>query len=287
MNGQNTDILEHIHATYYQLRAAERKIADYVLTNFEQVQFMSITQLADECGTADATVTRFCQSLELKGFNAFKIELAKYAAAASSKSDFLPHQEGDYASAHGRCREVGRLTQEAVSQTVDLVNHQAVEKTVDFFEKAGTVMCVGSGGSSIIASECSHLFSNVSNKFLSIADSHLQLSMIATMKPGDTVVLFSYSGATTAGLQLLEIAKSRNLHTVLVTRYPKSPIAKLAEVVLLCGSNESPIQQGSVRAKVAQLVVIDVLYQEYYFRNRKACDENMQNIVTVLSGMHL
>ena len=91
MNGQNTDILEHIHATYYQLRAAERKIADYVLTNFEQVQFMSITQLADECGTADATVTRFCQSLELKGFNAFKIELAKYAAAASSKSDFLPH----------------------------------------------------------------------------------------------------------------------------------------------------------------------------------------------------
>ena len=75
--------------------------------------------------------------------------------------------------------------------------------------------------------------------------------------------------------------------TILITRYPKSPAANLADVVLLCGSNESPVQQGSVRAKVAQLVVMDVLYQEYCFRNRKACQENLQSIASALTGMHL
>ena len=72
MEEQNLDILERIHASYYQLTAAERKVADYVLAQHPQVQFMSITQLADECGTADASISRFCRSLKLKGFNAFK-----------------------------------------------------------------------------------------------------------------------------------------------------------------------------------------------------------------------
>ena len=50
MDEQNMNILDRIHASYYQLTAAERKVADYVLQQYEQVQFMSITQLAEECG---------------------------------------------------------------------------------------------------------------------------------------------------------------------------------------------------------------------------------------------
>ena len=74
---------------------------------------------------------------------------------------------------------------------------------------------------------------------------------------------------------------------MLITRFPKSPAAKLAEVVLRCGSNESPVQIGSVCAKVAQLLVMDVLYQEYVYRNRETCEKNVQSIADALSGMHV
>jgi len=283
---QNMDILERIHASYYQLTATEKKVADYVLVNHARVQFMSITQLADECGTADATISRFCKSLQLKGFNAFKLELAKHTATASV-ADTISQKAADWDTPEGRCREVGRLNQEAVSQTIELVDHSAVNKAVTLFEKAGKVLSMGAGGSMIMASDFAHLFSTVSGKFFAVADSHLQMSAAATMNPGDVVVLLSYSGATTNGLQILELAKARGVSTVLITRYPKSPAAKLADVVLLCGSNESPVQQGSVRAKVAQLVVMDILFQEYCCRNREACEDNLQSIASALTGMHL
>ena len=51
------------------------------------------------------------------------------------------------------------------------------------------------------------MFSIVSSKFRAVSDSHLQMSTTATMAPGSAVVLFSYSGATTSGLQVLELAK--------------------------------------------------------------------------------
>ena len=282
MDEQNMDILERIHASYYQLTAAERKVADYVLTQYSQVQFMSITQLADECGTAEATISRFCRSLKLKGFNAFKIELARHGVPAAAQTK--AHSTDTPA---GRCQEVGRQATDAVKQTIELVQPQLVQQTVELIEKAPRVMCIGSGGSAILASECAHMFSTVTGKFFSVSDTHMQMSATATLEQNSIILLFSYSGATTNGLQVLELAKQRGIKTILVTRFPKSPAAKLADIVLRCGSNEGPFQFGSVAAKIAQLVVVDILFQEYYTRNREICEENIQSIASALSDMHI
>ena len=283
MDEQNVDILERIHASFYQLTAAERKVADFVLAQHHQVQFMSITQLADECGVAEATISRFCRSLKLKGFNAFKIELARHSAPHAAAK----HVEHPADTLVGRSQEVGRLATDAVHQTIELVEPKQVQRAVELFENAGRVLCFGAGGSMLMAQEFAHLFSTVTGKFYAVPDSHMQMSAVATMNPDDVIVLFSYSGATTGGLQLLELAKTRGIQTVLVTRCNKPPAAKLANVVLRCGSNEGPFQFGSVPAKVAQLVLLDVLFQEYLHRNRESAEENLQRIAAALSEKHI
>ncbi len=280
---EESNILERIHAAYYHLTAAERKVADFVLTHHAQVQFMSITQLADECGTAEATISRFCRRLNLQGFNAFKIELAKHSVSGTVQHTL----EQDPETFEGRCAKVATLSTDAVRQTLELVDEKQVLRAVEMLEKAPRVLCMGAGGSMIVASECAHLFSTVTGKFHPVSDSHSQMSAAATMGQQDVVMLFSYSGATTAGLQVLELAKSRGIRTILVTRFHKSPAAKLADVVLRCGSNEGPFQFGSVPAKVAQLIVMDVLFQEYVHRNREVCEENIQRIAAALSEKHV
>ena len=257
MDEQNMDILERIRASYYQLTTAERRVADFVLVQYAQVQFMSITQLADECGTAEATVSRFCRSLKLKGFNAFKIELARRSASGAA----TPKTPISMDTLAGRVQESGRMVVDAVRQTMELMDMKQITRAVEIIEQAPSVLCIGSGGSMIMALECAHQFSTVSSKFSAITDAHMQISAVATMNPKGVIILFSYSGATTGGLQILELARQRGIRTILVTRFQKSPAAKLSHIVLRCGSNESPFQFGSVQAKVAQLVVVDALFQ--------------------------
>ena len=282
MDEQNIDILERIHASYYQLTATEKRVADYVLAQPEQVKFMSITQLADECGTADATISRFCRSLKLKGFNAFKIELARHSTSAAGQT--LRHDTDTLA---GRARQVGRQATDAIAQTLELVNPAQVEQAVEMIEAADRCICIGSGGSMLMANTFANLFSAVTGKFQAVYDSHMQMSAVATMGKRDIIILFSYSGATNTGLEILELARERGIRSILITRFSKSPAAALADVVLRCGSNEGPFQSGSVAAKVAQLVVMDVLYQEYFHRNRESCEENIQRIAAALSDMHV
>lgn len=285
MGETEINILERIHAAYYQLPAAERRVADYVLAKYDQVQFMSITQLAEECGIADATVSRFCRSLELKGFNAFKIELAKHTAAVTAGN--LRERNVPANTAEARYLEAAQTSHTAIDQTLALLQPKDIRHVVELFESAPRVYCMGAGGSMLLANECAHLFSTVCTKFTAVWDSHLQMSATATMHPDDVIVLFSYSGATQNGVEVLALARSRGIRTVLITRYPKSPAAKLAGCVLCCGSSESPFQFGSVPAKVAQLVLLDAIFQEYLHRNRETSEENLQRIAAALSEKHI
>ena len=72
----------------------------------------------------------------------------------------------------------------------------------------------------------------------------------------------------------MQIARENGAKTVCITHYAKSPITKYADVVLLSGYNESPLQGGALITKIAQLYVIDVLYTEYFRRNIKAASKN-------------
>ena len=187
MDEQQKNILELIHASYFQFTVAEQRIADFVLAQYEQVQFMSITQLADECRTADATVSRFCRRLNLKGFNEFKIELAKQSVAQPAAKV----EQHSLETQAGRTQEVAKLGQDAVKQTIELLDAAQVIQAVELLEKADHVMTIGAGGSMIMASECAHLFSTVTGKFYAVSDSHMQMSAAATMSTHDTIMLFS------------------------------------------------------------------------------------------------
>lgn len=278
-------IFERIHASYYQLTAAERRVADCILARHSEIQSMSITQLAETCGVAEATISRFCRSLQLKGYNAFKLELAKSSVNPTPQNQ--PARQHDPATFAGRCWETVRLAEEAITQTMEVLNQQMVENVISLFEHARHIMCMGSGSSMIMAQECVSLFSRVSPKFFSLPDSHQQLSMTAAMGEQDAIVLFSYSGATRSGLEVMEFAKSRGIPTVLITRYPTSPIAKIADYVLRCGSNEGPFQLGSVPARIAQLTLLDVLFREYQHRNKDACSETLRLVGSALSVEHI
>ena len=82
---------------------------------------------------------------------------------------------------------------------------------MELIEQAPTVLCLGSGGSMIMACECAHLFSTVTGKFTTISDAHMQISAVATMDPKGVIILFSYSDATTGGIQILELARQRGI----------------------------------------------------------------------------
>lgn len=280
------NLLERISSEYYQLTTAERKVADYVVAHQRDTQFMSISDLAEACGVADATVSRFCRRLNYKGYNAFKLAVANTVSQRSGEM-FLSGEISPEDSVPDLCQKLYSTELEALSQTLSMIRPENILAAADILSRAKRVLCMGQGGSMIMAAEAAHLFSTAMPGFSPVSDSHLQLIAATTLTAEDAVLFFSYSGATRELMDLLDVVGDRGVKVILVTHFPKSPAAARADVVLQCGANEGPLQLGSVPARMAQLFLVDILFTEVCRRNEGAAKEVRERVADALSAKHI
>lgn len=289
MRGQDENIFREIHDGYEQFTASEKKVSNYVLSHKTEVQYMSISELAEECDVAEATLSRFCRRLNLKGYNDFKLSLAKASADLERNADHGRRevQTAPEDQTRSLCRELYDSYVQAMDQTLELLQPEKIRLSVDYIMQARKVYCMGQGASMLLAQETAHLMSTVSPCFFAVQDSHSQISAAALMDRHDVVLFFSYSGSTTEIVELIRLAREREAKVILITRFLRSPGARIADVVLQCGSLEGPLQLGSVPAKMAQLFVTDALYHEMCRRNPKKSRKNQENIAKALANKHL
>lgn len=159
--------------------------------------------------------------------------------------------------------DASALLMTTINGTQNNLSPEAVDKASELMHKARQVYCLGQGGSMYIANDICARFACISTKFRTAGDSHMQLITASLMTPEDVVLFVSYSGATRDMLETLRAAKAAGAKIILLTHYEDSPGAKLADIVLLCGAQESPLDSGNIPVKVALLYVAEVLVLRY------------------------
>lgn len=264
----NGNILEYITEQYHSLTRSGKKLADYIFTNTSNTQYLSISTLAENSGVSEASITRFCHSLGLSGYNDFKLALAK-ADYVSDLGD--PSGSPETITSEDTLNNVFHKLHASnilsLNETLELLDEKDVSRAVDLLTRADQVFCFGQGGSMVMAMEAWARFSTASSRFIHISDSHMQAMNIALATSKDVILFFSYSGSTKDMEDIMNIAKKRNIPIILITHFPKSRAAEFADVILLCGYNESPLQSGSVAAKVGQLFLVECLFYGFCKRN--------------------
>jgi DNA-binding MurR/RpiR family transcriptional regulator len=277
--------VNRITDSYYRLTASEKKLANFVVANAPKAQRMSISELAQECGVAGATVSRFCRRLGYSGFSAFRMALVGTASRGSTSPLTGEIQPGD--SVLEMCDKLAGADMEAVEETRRLIRPETIRAAADAILAADKVICMGQGGSMLMAQETAHLFSTAFSGFFPVNDSHMQAITVSQLTERDMILYFSYSGSTKELLDLLRIARTRKVKSLLITRYPSSPGAALADLVLQCGSMEGPLQLGSVAARMAQLYLVDVLFSEVCRRDLEGCRIRREWVADALAEKHL
>lgn len=262
------NILESITEQYHSLTRSGKKLADYIFNHTSETQYLSISALAEKSSVSEATITRFCHGLGLSGYNEFKLALAKSDRITdlgdpSNSPETITSEDSFNTIFH----KIHASNIVSLNETLELLNEEAIIKAVDLLSEAERVYCFGHGGSMVMAMEAWARFSTATSKFIHISDSHMQsmATALATLK--DSILFFTYSGSTRDMVDIMETAKKRKIPIILITHFPKSRAAEFADVILQCGYNESPLQSGSIAAKVGQMFLIECLFYGFCKKN--------------------
>jgi DNA-binding MurR/RpiR family transcriptional regulator len=270
------DLFSKIKLNRNNFTKVEQKIADYVSENSQKVLYMSITDLAASCNVGDTSVFRFCRTLHFQGYQEFKLNLAQSIDIDGEQ------QEKSNGSEMNVALDILNRNVSALNETYSMLNYDDIKKAVSLMLKAKKICFFGVGSSLITAIEAKNKFMRITPNVECTFDSHLQAMQASLMTSKDLAVIISYSGSTKDIIDLAKICKENSVKVICITRFLKSPLESFSDLTLLCGSNESPLQGGSLSAKMAQLYIIDVLYTEYQKNTEEISKANRQKTASAI-----
>ncbi len=254
---QIANTISHLRSAYSAFRPAERKVADVILENPEQVVHLTITELAWQAGVSDATVVKFCKRLGYKGFQEFKILLAQDVAMKKPPIYGAVEPDDDVETIR---EKIFQANITALQDTRRVLDKNALEATVQVMSSAGEIQFYGIGASGIVAMDAEQKFSRIGLKANAFVDSHMQITRASLLKPGDVAVGISYSGETYEIVEALQTARAAGATTIAITNFSVSPVAGAADQVLLTASQENILRGGAISSRIAQLSIIDTLF---------------------------
>jgi RpiR family carbohydrate utilization transcriptional regulator len=253
---ESRGVLRALRLHLDDLRNSEKKVAVAVLGSPDKVIYQSISELADNAGTSEPTVLRFCRALGFRGYHDLKIQLAQ---------DLVPevkniHEDvtrGDDAAT--LIRKVLNANVIAINATLDTVDPAMVDRAVQVLARAKHIDFFGLGGSGAVAMDAYHKFFRLGIPCGWQSDSHMQAMSAALMTARNVVVAISHSGSTKDIVESLEIAKANRATTIAIVSHRKSPVASLADIALCVQAKETGFKPEPMSSRIAHLCVIDVL----------------------------
>lgn len=280
---ENT-IIQRILATKNSLGAAGRKVADFVLDKPEAIIYLSVTEAAAQIGVSEATIIRFCQQLDLKGYQDFKIQLSQ---AIQTPVKTLNEEIELTDSPTQLLRKVSQVMVATISESLRIANDQSLQHAFETLAHANRIEFIGSGGSGIIAQDAHHKFLKLGIPCGVHRDAHNAAQVCSVLTKGDVVVAISYSGSTKDILRSVSLAKEAGAKVLAISRYGKTPLSKIADITLYTLSPESYYRSEGVCSRVAQLCLIDTLYTGVFISDETRFANALQKSRNALTDIRI
>ena len=131
------------------LKPAERKVADFILGNVNEVIHLSITKMAENVGVSEATVVKFCQHIGYSGYQELKIILAQAGEKEHGEHIYGEIEANDNLDII--IEKIFQIYNQSLNNTKELLKNANVKTSVEMILKARRLYFFGFGASGIVA----------------------------------------------------------------------------------------------------------------------------------------
>jgi DNA-binding MurR/RpiR family transcriptional regulator len=279
-------VLLRVRTGLPEFTGALQRVAEQVLADPAAAARATIVELAERSGTSPATITRFCRALGFDGYADLRLGIAAETGRARSAgwtfdigreiqpTDPLDRVLGQIMAADTR----------AMHDTAALLDLAEVERAADAIAAATRVDIFGASGSALVGEEMQFSLHRIGVAAWAWTDVHNGLASAALLRPGDVALGVSHSGATRETIEMLAEAGSRGATTIALTSFPRSPLAELADIILLTAAQATTFRPDALSARHPQLVVLDLLYIAVAQRTHDRAHASFQRTAQAVDG---
>lgn len=232
---------------------SENAISQYVINHAEQILTTTITALADETGTSEASINRFCKKLGYKGFNGLKIALAQESfynnmvqETASPGSNFISSITSDYRS--------------MLNNTAALLDEQTVFGAAEIIKNAKNINLFALASTSFAAREFRYKLELVGIRAKEFTDP-LSISLqVNNTLPGDLSIFIARSIMMKDIYQAASTSTERGGKNITVTSVDSPKLSDLSDYKFIVSDKLIANNTTALSDNLMYLYVTDIIY---------------------------
>lgn len=232
------DILSVIELASGSFSKGQRKIADYILKDYDKAAFMTAIRLAHFAGVSESTVVRFAVELGYEGYPQMRralqdmirgkltsVQRIKVAKDIMGSTDILSH--------------VLTTDIEQIRQTMEESDCEEFSRAVDLIVKAKNVYIIGMRSSAFLANFMGFYFNLIfsNSRVITECPDNEVFEQMLMMGEGDVLVAISLPRYSKRTIKAMQYARDIGVDIVAITDGRLSPLIELADIPLYARSD--------------------------------------------------
>ncbi|MGN1410630.1 MAG: MurR/RpiR family transcriptional regulator [Eubacteriales bacterium] len=252
----NTDLIAMIESCVPKLSKGQRRIAEFIINNYDKAAYMTASALGAEVGVSESTVVRFANEMGFDGYPGLQqhIREAVRVRLTSVQRVNAANHRMDESEVLDR---VLLADAEKIKSTLDGIDRQAFESAVDMILGARNIYILGMRSSAVLAEFMNYyfglLFDNV--RLIRPAGGSEIFEHLMKVHEDDVFVAISFPRYTTTIVNATEYASKSGAKVVAITDSMSSPIVPNSSVVLIAKSEMASF----VDSLVAPMSIINAM----------------------------
>lgn len=173
--------------------ASERKdstnseIASFILSHYDEVKDLGISELAKVCHVSNSSISRFCKEIGLEGFAELKELLAS--------TNFYFEKHAAKSSSQDRLKENAKLIKQSIEQVENSLSMRSITELCEDIRKYKKISAFGMLKAETVAMNFqSDMLMLGRQVYTSVSFQH-QLDHILSAKSDELIIIFSYTGS--------------------------------------------------------------------------------------------
>lgn len=250
------NLLREIEDKLPKFSKSQKIISKYILENYDKAAYMTAARLGSAVGVSESTVVRFALELGFEGYPEFQHalqETVRIKLTSFQRMDVTNSLIGD----GDLLSKVLNSDIDKIKRTIEEINREAFDRAVDALVNAKSIYIVGLGSSAILASSLNHslqmIFDGV--RLIDASSADEIYAQIMNVSPDDAVIAISFPRYSKKLISAVSFAKDSGATVIALTDSASSPIASLADDLLVARSDMASFADSLI----APLSVINAL----------------------------
>lgn len=250
------DILSIIQTRMNTFSKGQKLIARFILESYDKAAFMTASRLGKTVNVSESTVVRFAAELGYDGYPSMQKALQEMIR---NKLTSVQRMEvaGDRMGGRDVLQTVLHADTDMIRVTLDEIDRDAFQGAVDALMGAKRIYILGVRSSSALASFLGFYFNLLFENVTLVHTNSVSeiFEQVLRVGPGDVLFGISFPRYSKRTLSAMKYARDRGARVIALTDSQLSPLARVADHVLLARSDMASF----VDSLVAPLSVINAL----------------------------